>query len=62
MHYGLSKSRVVFTIHNLEFGANNIGKAMAYSDKATTVSNCCSFFCVYLVFQSVFFNNIFTLL
>ncbi|KAJ6367471.1 hypothetical protein OIU78_000097 [Salix suchowensis] len=38
MHYGLSKSRVVFTIHNLEFGANNIGKAMAYSDKATTVS------------------------
>ncbi|KAJ6397126.1 hypothetical protein OIU77_022047 [Salix suchowensis] len=38
MHYGLGKSRVVFTIHNLEFGANNIGKAMAYSDKATTVS------------------------
>uniref|UniRef100_A0A6N2KX42 starch synthase n=1 Tax=Salix viminalis TaxID=40686 RepID=A0A6N2KX42_SALVM len=38
MQYGLSKSRVVFTIHNLEFGANNIGKAMAYSDKATTVS------------------------
>ena len=47
MHYGLSKSRVVFTIHNLEFGANNIGKAMAYSDKATTVSNCCSFFCIF---------------
>lgn len=37
-HYGLSKARVVFTIHNLEFGAQLIGKAMAYSDKATTVS------------------------
>ncbi|XP_024018639.1 starch synthase 3, chloroplastic/amyloplastic [Morus notabilis] len=39
MHYGLSKARVVFTIHNLEFGAHFIGKAMAYSDKATTVSH-----------------------
>jgi starch synthase len=38
MHYGLSKARVVFTIHNLEFGAHFIGKAMEYSDKATTVS------------------------
>lgn len=38
MHYGLSKTRVVFTIHNLEFGAQLIGKAMAYTDKATTVS------------------------
>ncbi|XP_057986440.1 starch synthase 3, chloroplastic/amyloplastic isoform X2 [Hevea brasiliensis] len=38
MHYGLSKARVVFTIHNLEFGAGNIGKAMTYSDKSTTVS------------------------
>ncbi|KAI3456459.1 hypothetical protein Pfo_013122 [Paulownia fortunei] len=38
MHYGLSKARVVFTIHNLEFGAHLIGKAMAFSDKATTVS------------------------
>uniref|UniRef100_A0A2P2LB39 starch synthase n=3 Tax=Rhizophora mucronata TaxID=61149 RepID=A0A2P2LB39_RHIMU len=37
-HYGLSKARIVFTIHNLEFGASNIGKAMLYSDKATTVS------------------------
>ncbi|KAK3188383.1 hypothetical protein Dsin_027944 [Dipteronia sinensis] len=37
-HYGLSNARVVFTIHNLEFGAQNIGKAMAYTDKATTVS------------------------
>ncbi|XP_047308837.1 starch synthase 3, chloroplastic/amyloplastic [Impatiens glandulifera] len=38
MHYGLSKARVVFTIHNLEFGQQFIGKAMTYSDKATTVS------------------------
>ncbi|KAL9146664.1 hypothetical protein ABFS82_13G124900 [Erythranthe guttata] len=38
MHYGLSKARVVFTIHNLEFGANLIRKAMEFSDKATTVS------------------------
>ncbi|XVE87777.1 hypothetical protein DITRI_Ditri19aG0015400 [Diplodiscus trichospermus] len=39
MHYGLSKTRIVFTIHNLEFGAHFIGKAMAYADKATTVSH-----------------------
>ncbi|KAL6573848.1 Soluble starch synthase 3, chloroplastic/amyloplastic [Orobanche hederae] len=39
MHYGLSKARVVFTIHNLEFGAALIGKAMTFSDKATTVSS-----------------------
>uniref|UniRef100_A0A5B6ZHH5 starch synthase n=1 Tax=Davidia involucrata TaxID=16924 RepID=A0A5B6ZHH5_DAVIN len=39
MHYGLSKARIVFTIHNLEFGAPLIGKAMEYSDKATTVSH-----------------------
>ncbi|KAI4295898.1 hypothetical protein L6164_035894 [Bauhinia variegata] len=38
MQYDLSKARVVFTIHNLEFGAHFIGKAMAYADKATTVS------------------------
>ncbi|XP_048140910.1 soluble starch synthase 3, chloroplastic/amyloplastic isoform X2 [Rhodamnia argentea] len=37
--YGLSNARIVFTIHNLEFGAHLIGKAMGYSDKATTVSN-----------------------
>ncbi|KAL4201408.1 hypothetical protein AMTRI_Chr02g215920 [Amborella trichopoda] len=37
-HYGLSNARVVFTIHNLEFGTNLISKAMAYADKATTVS------------------------
>ncbi|KAL0286209.1 UNVERIFIED_CONTAM: Soluble starch synthase 3, chloroplastic/amyloplastic [Sesamum angustifolium] len=38
MHYGLTKARVVFTIHNLEFGAQLIGKAMRFADKATTVS------------------------
>ncbi|CAD5196667.1 unnamed protein product [Musa acuminata subsp. malaccensis] len=37
-HYGLSNARVIFTIHNLEFGVHNIGRAMAYADKATTVS------------------------
>ncbi|KAL8214719.1 hypothetical protein R6Q57_004168 [Mikania cordata] len=37
-NYGLSKARIVFTIHNLEFGAQLIGKAMEYADKATTVS------------------------
>ncbi|KAJ8545670.1 hypothetical protein K7X08_018253 [Anisodus acutangulus] len=37
-HYDLSKSRIVFTIHNLEFGADLIGKAMTHADKATTVS------------------------
>ncbi|XP_075476740.1 soluble starch synthase 3, chloroplastic/amyloplastic-like isoform X3 [Primulina tabacum] len=37
-HYGLGKARVVFTIHNLEFGAQLITKAMEFSDKATTVS------------------------
>uniref|UniRef100_A0A0E0KVH1 starch synthase n=1 Tax=Oryza punctata TaxID=4537 RepID=A0A0E0KVH1_ORYPU len=35
---GLLNGRVVFTIHNLEFGAHHIGKAMSYCDKATTVS------------------------
>ncbi|WVZ94660.1 hypothetical protein U9M48_040526, partial [Paspalum notatum var. saurae] len=38
-HSSLSNARVVFTIHNLEFGAHHIGKAMKYCDKATTVSN-----------------------
>nr|KYP58238.1 hypothetical protein KK1_004532 [Cajanus cajan] len=37
-HHHLSKVGVVFTIHNLEFGAHFIGKAMTYTDKATTVS------------------------
>ncbi|PAN33952.1 hypothetical protein PAHAL_6G059500 [Panicum hallii] len=35
----LANARVIFTIHNLEFGAHHIGKAMKYCDKATTVSN-----------------------
>lgn len=43
VHYGLSKARVVFTIHNLEFGAQFIGKAVASSDKATTVRTYNSF-------------------
>ncbi|XP_047164111.1 starch synthase 3, chloroplastic/amyloplastic-like [Vigna umbellata] len=34
----LSKAGVVFTVHNIECGAQLIGKAMAYTDKATTVS------------------------
>ncbi|XP_044459076.1 starch synthase 3, chloroplastic/amyloplastic [Triticum aestivum] len=38
VHNGLPNGRVVFTIHNLEFGVNHIGKAMAHCDKATTVS------------------------
>ncbi|WOL17782.1 starch synthase 3, chloroplastic/amyloplastic [Canna indica] len=38
IHYGLSNARVIFTIHNLEFGVHNIGKAMISADKATTVS------------------------
>uniref|UniRef100_A0A0D9X573 starch synthase n=1 Tax=Leersia perrieri TaxID=77586 RepID=A0A0D9X573_9ORYZ len=41
-HYAnsrLASARIVFTIHNLEFGAHHIGKAMTYCDKATTVSH-----------------------
>ncbi|KAG0482792.1 hypothetical protein HPP92_010876 [Vanilla planifolia] len=38
-NYGLSNARVIFTIHNLEFGIYQIGKAMSSCDKATTVSN-----------------------
>ncbi|KAG8043554.1 hypothetical protein GUJ93_ZPchr0458g22821 [Zizania palustris] len=38
VHNGLSNCRVIFTIHNLEFGAHHISKAMAHCDKATTVS------------------------
>lgn len=38
IRYGLRKARLVFTIHNLEFGADIIGKAMAHTHKATTVS------------------------
>ncbi|XP_066349467.1 starch synthase 3, chloroplastic/amyloplastic-like [Miscanthus floridulus] len=36
---GLGNGRIVFTIHNLEFGAHHISKAMAHCDKATTVSD-----------------------
>lgn len=38
-HYGMSNARVIFTIHNLEFGAGHIARAMENADKATTVSN-----------------------
>ncbi|KAG6512573.1 hypothetical protein ZIOFF_030698 [Zingiber officinale] len=38
IHNGLSNSQVVFTIHNLEFGIQNIARAMMFADKATTVS------------------------
>ncbi|XP_078175725.1 starch synthase 3 isoform X1 [Carex rostrata] len=37
IHYGLN-SKVIFTIHNLEFGIHQISKAMSSADKATTVS------------------------
>lgn len=36
--FGLPKSKVVMTIHNLEYGAGLIGEAMNYCQKATTVS------------------------
>ncbi|KAJ3689831.1 hypothetical protein LUZ61_018995 [Rhynchospora tenuis] len=38
MHYGLSNAKVIFTIHNLEFGIHQISKAVSSADKATTVS------------------------
>ena len=34
----LANARIIFTIHNLEFGTALIGKAMAFANKATTVS------------------------
>lgn len=37
--YGLPNSKVVLTIHNLEYGAGLIGEAMTYSQRATTVSS-----------------------
>lgn len=37
-HYALANARIVFTIHNLEFGAPLIGRAMTHAHKATTVS------------------------
>ncbi|CAI5975249.1 unnamed protein product, partial [Closterium sp. NIES-64] len=36
--YGGGNARTVFTIHNLEFGQDMIGRAMAACDMATTVS------------------------
>jgi starch synthase len=36
--YGLWKPKVVFTIHNLDFGAAQIGEAAMHSQKFTTVS------------------------
>ena len=36
--YGLDNPRVVFTIHNLNYGAELIQEAMTYSQAATTVS------------------------
>ncbi|KAJ3693583.1 hypothetical protein LUZ60_009063 [Juncus effusus] len=39
MHYGLSNAKVIFTIHNLEFGIHQISRAMIATDKATTVSH-----------------------
>ena len=36
--YGLNNPRVVFTIHNLNYGAELIQEAMTYSQAATTVS------------------------
>ena len=37
-HHGLPNTRIVFTIHNLNYGANLVGEAMTYSQRATTVS------------------------
>ncbi|KAL4420307.1 hypothetical protein ABPG77_001397 [Micractinium sp. CCAP 211/92] len=37
-HYGLWKPRVVFTIHNMDFGQIKLGEAAFYSQKFTTVS------------------------
>lgn len=37
--YGMNNARVIFTVHNLEFGVGHIAKAMQNADKATTVSS-----------------------
>ncbi|KAH9325755.1 hypothetical protein KI387_005933, partial [Taxus chinensis] len=37
-HHALANSRIVYTIHNLDFGTTVIAKAMAHAHKATTVS------------------------
>jgi hypothetical protein len=58
-HYalnGIGNGRIVFTIHNLEFGAHHIGKAMAHCDKATTVRTLfslllCLYSCVVQILQ-----------
>ncbi|PSC67151.1 glycosyltransferase family 5 [Micractinium conductrix] len=36
--YGLWKPRVIFTIHNMDFGAQKLGEAAFFSQKFTTVS------------------------
>lgn len=56
---GLGKARSVFTIHNLEFGQDLIGKAMEAASMATTVSKGgteCSCFC-YFTFQVANLNR-----
>ena len=37
-NYGLWRPRVVFTIHNLNYGAPKVGEAAYYCQKLTTVS------------------------
>ena len=37
-HYGLWRPKVVFTIHNAEYGLQRIGSAASYSQRFTTVS------------------------
>ncbi len=37
-HYGLWRPKVVFTIHNAEYGLDRIGSAAYYSQRFTTVS------------------------
>ncbi|CAL8465412.1 g4948 [Coccomyxa elongata] len=38
VHYGLWRPKVVFTIHNAEYGLDRIGSAAYYSQRFTTVS------------------------
>jgi len=37
-HYGLWKPKIIFTIHNLNYGEKKIGEAAFYSQRFTTVS------------------------
>jgi starch synthase len=37
-NYGLPDTRIVFTIHNMNYGANLIAEAVSYSQRTTTVS------------------------